>query len=177
MELTNQYEWYMLDEAYLGNSYGNLYIRTYARWISQNENNLISLVEYQARAYYSGSTWIRDDTGNGNVTGTGASTQTFSGVGTLPSGETPLVTTQGIVNHDPDTGEASISASATLNFPLWSWSNTASGSASLPKIDVSTLRLRINGEWKKAKPYLRVNGEWKQCKAYLRNNGSWKKGV
>lgn len=170
-------EWQMLNQAYLGSSYGDLYIRIYARYVSQDETNLTSIVQYQATAYFSGSSWIRDDTGNGNVTGTGASTQTFSGVGTLPSGETPLVTTQGIVNHNPDTGEASISASATLNFPLWSWSATASGTANLPTIETATLHLGVSGVWKKATPYIGVNGTWKKCKAYLGVSGNWKKGV
>jgi len=169
--------WQMLGQAYLGNSYGDLYIRIYARYVSQDEENLTSTVQYQARAYYSGASYIRDDTGNGNVAGSGASTQSFSGVGRLPAGETPLATTQGTVTHDSNTGEASISCSATLNFPLWYWSNTASGSANLPTIDVATLHLRNNGIWKKATPYIRVNGVWKKAKAYLGVNGSWKKGV
>ena len=172
-------EWQMLGQAYLGtDDYGGkLYIRLYSRYISQDETNLTSTVQYQARAYFDASWWIRDDTGNGSVSGTGASTQSFSNVGTLPSGETPLVTTQGIVNHDADTGEASVSGSATLNFSLWSWSATASGSANLPTIETATLHLGVSGVWKKAIPYIGVNGTWKKCKAYLGVSGNWKKGV
>lgn len=177
MELTNQYQWYKLDEQKLGNSYGDLYIRIYARWISQIENTLQSIVEYQARAYYSGNSYIYDAGSYGNISGTGAISGSYSRSQSYPSGETPLLTINGTVNHDSDTGEASITASASLVFPNWGWSKTASGSATLPTIDVSTLRLRVNGNWVKAKPYLRVNGSWKQCKAYLRNNNSWKKGV
>ena len=183
MELTNQYQWYLLGESKLGTDEygGSMYIRIYARWISQVENTLTSLVEYQARGYYSGSSWIYDGGSNGSVSGTGATSGTFSKSTSYPSGETPLLTLNGTVTHDSDTGEASVTASATLSFPNWTdWGSptkTATGAASLPTIDVSTLRLRVNGNWVKAKPYLRVNGSWKQCKAYLRNNSSWKKGV
>ena len=177
MNMTNQYQWYKLAEKKLGNSYGDLYIRIYARWISQNENNLTSLVEYQARAYYSGNSYIYDAGSNGSISGTGAVSATFSRSASYPSGETPLYTINGTVNHDAETGEGSLTASATLNFPNWGWSQTASGSGILPTIEVSTLHLRVNGVWKKATPYLRVNGSWKKCKAYLRVSGSWKKGV
>lgn len=169
--------WQMLGQAYLGNSYGNLYIRIYARYVSQDETNLTSKVQYQARAYYDGYDYIVDGTGNGTVTGSGASSSNFSAGSQIPVGETPLATIEGTVNHDPDTGTASVSCSATLNYPLWGWSATASGTASLPTIDVATLHLGVSGTWKKATPYLGVNGTWKKCKAYLGVNGSWKKGV
>lgn len=170
-------EWQMVAQALLGNSYGNVYIRTYARCISQDEINLTSTVQYQARIYYSGSSWILDGGGYGTISGSGATSAGFTATQQYPSGETPLETITGTVTHDQDTGEASITTSAALVYPNWSWSATASGSANLPTIDVSTLRLRVNGNWVKAKPYLRVNGAWKQCKAYLRVSGNWKKGV
>ena len=183
MQLTNQYQWYRLGESKLGTDEygGSMYIRIYARWISQNESTLTSLVEYQARGYYSGGGWIIDQGSNGSVSGTGAVSGTFTKSTRYSSGETPLLTLNGTVTHDQDTGEASLTASATLSFPNWSdWGSptkTASGTADLPTIEVSTLRLGVNNQWKKATPYLRVNGSWKKCKAYLRVNGSWKKGA
>lgn len=169
--------WQMLGQAKLGNSYGDIYIRIYGRYISQDETNLTSKVQYQACGYYSGSTYILDQSANGNVSGTGATTQNFTRSSSFPSGETTLATIEGTVTHDSTTGAASITASARLNFPNWSWSATASGSADLPVIDVATLHLRVNNVWKKATPYVRVNNVWKKAKAYLRVNGSWKKGV
>lgn len=169
--------WQMLSQAYLGNRYGDLYIRIYARYVSQDENALTSTVQYQARAYYNGYDYIYDGGGNGSVSGTSATTTSFGAGFQIPVGETPLATIEGIVNHDQDTGIASITASATLTYPNFGWGATASGSASLPTIDVSTLRLGVNGSWKKATPYLGVNGSWKKCKAYLGVNNSWKKGV
>lgn len=169
--------WQMLNQKKLGSSYGDLYIRIYARYTSQDENALKSYVQYQARAYFSGSSGIYDAGSNGSVSGTGATTGSFTKSNNYPLGETTLKTIDGVVTHNADTGTASITASATLNFPNWGWSGTASGSANLPTIDVSTLRLRVSGSWKKATPYLRVNGVWKKCKAYLRSSNSWKKGV
>lgn len=169
--------WQMLGQAKLGNSYGDIYIRIYGRCISQDETNLTSKVQYQASGYYSGSTYILDQSANGNVSGTGATTKNFTRSSSFPSGETTLATIEGTVTHDSTTGAASITASARLNFPKWSWSATASGSADLPVIDVATLHLRVNNVWKKATPYVRVNGVWKKAKAYLKVNGSWKKGV
>ena len=176
MELTNKNEWYRLGQAYLGSSYGDLYIRIYARWTSQDETNLTSTVQYQARAYFSGN-YIYDASSNGSISGTSATTSTFSKSSNYNNGETTLKTIEGTVSHDANTGAASVSASATLNFPNWSWSATASGTATLPVIDVATLHLRVNGSWIKATPYLMINGSWQKCKAYLRSNGSWKKGV
>lgn len=39
------------------------------------------------------------------------------------------------------------------------------------------IKLRINGEWKEAVPYIRVNGEWKEAKPYIRVNNQWKEGI
>ena len=156
MTLTKNYQ--MLGQAYLGNSYGDLYIRIYAKYSEQNENTLQSKVQYQARAYYSGNSYILDQGSNGRITGTGATAQNYSKSSRYTSGETILATIEGTVNHNPDTGKAS-------------------GSADLPVIETSTLRLGVNNQWVKATPYLGVNGSWVKCKAYLGVNNSWKKGV
>ena len=39
---------------------------------------------------------------------------------------------------------------------------------------ISTVYVRVNGEWKLAVPYVRVNGEWKSAIAYVRVDGKWK---
>ena len=175
MTLTKSYQ--MLAQAYLGNSYGNLYIRIYAKYDSQDETNLTSTVQYQARAYYSGNSYILDQQSSGTVSGTGATSQNYTKSSNYYSGETVLGTITGTVSHSQETGAASITASASLNFPNWAWSNTATGSADLPVIETSTLRLTVNNQWVKATPYLRVNNSWVKCKAYLRTNNQWKKGV
>ena len=37
-------------------------------------------------------------------------------------------------------------------------------------------RIRINGQWKNASPYVRVSGQWKKTTPYVRINGQWKRG-
>ena len=183
MTLNNNYQ--KVAEQYLGNSYGNLYIRIYAKVNSQDENSLTSNVSYQSRLYYSGSSYIISQGQTKVITsGSGATTtttnwQNFEGTttGRYNSGETVVKTITGTVQHNEE-GQASINTSAQFSSAgSWGWSGTASGSADLPAIETSTLRLGVNSEWKKATPYLGVNGEWKKCKAYLGVNNSWKKGV
>lgn len=173
MELTTNYQ--MLNQAYLGNSYGELYVRIYAKYSERDEDNNRTKVQYQARAYYSGNTYIADIGGNGNVNGTSAS-QVSGSCTNVPSGEYTFATTEAWVEHNED-GTKSISASAYLNMPNWGWNNTASGTATLPPYDIGILRIGVNGEYKKAKAYLGVNGSWKKCKVYLGVNNTWKKGV
>lgn len=175
MTLTKSYQ--MLAQKWIGNSYGDTYIRIYAKYSSQDENNLTSTVQYQARLYYSGNSYILDSGSNGTINGTGATSQNYSRSSSYPSGETVLATIEGTVSHNQETGAGSVSASASMSFPNWGWSGTASGSADLPVIETSTLRLGVNGSWVKATPYLGINGSWVKCKAYLGVNNSWKKGV
>ena len=183
MTLTNSYQ--KIAEQYLGYSYGSLYVRIYAKVNSQDENNLTSEVSYQSRLYYNGNSYIIAQGQTKVVTsGTGATTATTSwqnfeggGSGYYYSGETVVKTITGTVTHDED-GTASITTSAVFTSAgSWGWEGTASGSANLPVIETSTLRLGVNGSWKKATPYLAVNGQWVKCKAYTRVNNSWKKGV
>lgn len=183
MTLTKNYQ--MLGQAYLGNSYGDLYIRIYAKLNSQNEANLQSSVTYQSRLYFSGNSYIISQGQTQVVTsGTGA-TSTTTGWrnfesrqdGYCYSGETIVKTITGTVQHDEE-GKATVSASALFTSNgSWGWSGTASGSATVPTIETSTLRLGVNNQWVKATPYLGVNGSWVKCKAYLGSNGQWKKGV
>lgn len=129
--LTTSYQ--KLGEAYLGNSYGSLYIRIYAKYSEQDITNNRTKVQYQARAYFSGNSYILDQQSSGNVKGTSASQVNYSRSSSYSSGETTLGTTEAWVSHNND-GTMSISASAYLNFPNWGWSNTASGTADLPTI-------------------------------------------
>ena len=130
MELTKSYQ--KLAETYLGNSSGNLYIRIYAKWSEQDVQNNRTKVQYQARAYFSGS-YIYDQQSSGNVKGTGVSQVNYSRSSSYNNGETTLGTAEGWVTHNSD-GTMSISASAYLNFPNWGWSGTASGTATLPTL-------------------------------------------
>lgn len=42
------------------------------------------------------------------------------------------------------------------------------------KTEGSVVRVRINGVWKEAMPYVRINGTWKETIPYIRANGDWK---
>ena len=83
------------------------------------------------------------------------------------------------IYHDDD-GEYSANKSGSFTTNTTGGSSLKSGSASvivtLPTIQLQTIRIRVNGEWKKAYPYVRINGEWKKAKAYIRVNNEWKKG-
>ena len=131
MELTTSYQ--KLGEKKLGNSYGDLYIRIYAKYSEQDVANNQTKVQYQARGYYSGNSYILDQQSSGNVKGTSASQVNFSRSSSYSSGETTLGTTEAWVKHNSD-GTMSISASAYLSFPNWGWSGTASGTATLPNL-------------------------------------------
>lgn len=139
--LTTSYQ--LLGSKYVGTSGGSLYIRVYAKYSEQDITNNKTKVQYQARAYYENSTYIYDQSGNGSVSGTSAST--VSGSCTRPTtGETTIATTEGWVSHNSD-GTMSITASATLNFPNWGWSATASGDATLPTIPRATSCPNLDG--------------------------------
>ena len=68
-----------------------------------------------------------------------------------------------------------------LGFAVETWSGSTKLSTgnevvkSCSKID-RIGRIRINGEWKKATPYIRTNGEWKKVIPYVRVNSEWKRG-
>lgn len=123
--------WQLIDQTYLGTSGGNLYVRLYARYSEQDITNNRTYVYYEARSYYDKS-YIYDQQGTIAVSGTSASYQS-AGCTRPTTGESVSVTTSGWVSHNSD-GTGSASGSATINFPNWGWSGTASGSFTLPTI-------------------------------------------
>lgn len=123
--------WQLIDQTYLGTSGGNLYVRLYARYSEQDITNNRTYVYYEARSYYDKS-YIYDAQGTIAVSGTSASYQS-TGCTRPTTGESVSVTTSGWVSHNSD-GTGSASGSATINFPNWGWSGTASGSFTLPTI-------------------------------------------
>lgn len=124
--------WQYLGQQYIGTSGGNLYVRLYARYSEQDIANNRSYVFYQARSYYENSTYIQDGQGTIGVSGTGANYNS-AGCTYVTTGESVTVETSGWVSHNND-GSCSVSGSATINFPNWGWSGTASASADLPTI-------------------------------------------
>ena len=132
MILTQSYQ--LIAQAYLGtDSYNHkLYVRLYEKYTEQDIANNRSYVIHQIRSYFDG-TYILDQQGTYSLSGTGANAT--SGSCTRPTnGEIVIATIEGWVYHDDSTGTKSVSGNATLNFPNWGWSATASGSADLPTI-------------------------------------------
>lgn len=39
------------------------------------------------------------------------------------------------------------------------------------------VKIKVNGQWKDAVPYIRVNNQWKEATPYMRVNGQWKEGI
>lgn len=40
-----------------------------------------------------------------------------------------------------------------------------------------TIRVRANGEWKEAVPYVRTDGEWKEAQPLIKVGGEWKEAI
>lgn len=138
MVLTTSYQ--KVAEKYLGNSYGDVYIRIYAKYSSQSIANNTSTVQYQSRIYYGGNSYIQDGGADSYITtkGTNASDSKRMNYdiitqGRFGKGETTCATIEGTVTHNAD-GSKSVSCSAYAKFGLWGWSGTASGTADLPTI-------------------------------------------
>ena len=164
MVLTKEYQ--LLDEKYLGNSYGDLYVRLYAKYSEQDLINNKTKVQYQSRAYFSGN-YIYDQQGTGNVSGTSATTVT--GSCTYPTkGETTIATTEGWVTHNQD-GTMSVSASATLNFPNWGWSQIAEGSAELPTIPRNSNLTYVSGKLEEDYPTIIIDSSTQINVRYTKN--------
>lgn len=124
--------WQLLASKYLGNSYGDLYVRLYGKYSEQDIVNNRTYVYFQARAYFGPKNYIRDNQGTGSVSGSAGSA---SGSCTYITGgnEVVIATSEKWITHDV-TGNLEVSGSAYLSFPNWGWSGTASATASLPQI-------------------------------------------
>lgn len=165
MELTKEYQ--LLDEKYLGSSGGSLYIRLYAKYSEQDIINNKTKVQYQARANYVDGNYIYDQSGNGSVSGTSATE--VSGSCPRPTrGETVIATTEGWVTHNQD-GTMSVSASATLNFPNWGWSQIAEGSAELPTIPRNSNLTYVSGKLEEDYPTIIVDSSTQINVRYTKN--------
>lgn len=130
-ELTTS--WTILKQLYVGRCRkGYLYIRAYARLVSQDIGKNQSRVQYNVSTYYENSAYADDHQGQVAVAGTGLDWQ-YRNVTQVTQGENSWITKEVTVNHNSD-GTANISASAWINFPNWGYTTTATGYASLPTI-------------------------------------------
>ena len=58
---------------------------------------------------------------------------------------------------------------------LWA-SFDHTGTFTIDQIPRQSLRIVVNGAWKRATPYVMVNGAWKRATAYQMVSGTWKRG-
>ena len=56
--------------------------------------------------------------------------------------------------------------------------STRSGALSATIDAYTKVKIKINGVWKKAIPWVKVNGVWKKCtKTYIKVGSSWKRTI
>lgn len=138
------YNWQLIAEAG-GSLNGNTCnLRLYAKILWQSVPNNQSGVAYESRLYYGGSYFYTGSPSSKSISGTGVSGQSADASGTYNGGETTLYTVSGTVTHDTN-GNANVSANATANFGPWSYSNSVTGSASLPKINRVAITNSVTG--------------------------------
>ena len=150
MAVTLSTSYQLVAQKYLGNSYGNVYIRLYAKYSSQDViNNKTKGVTAQLRVYYDGSyidCGVWKFTGYGNYYPSSAAVNTYgdivqgshSGNYRFNNGETTIATSAGIdVSHNAD-GTKSISMGCYGSFTSWGWEGSSGNvSVNLPAIDRS----------------------------------------
>jgi hypothetical protein len=110
---------------------------------------------------------------SGNGDGGSAILEWQIGWGTSP------VSTQ---NYLSSSGTSTISGLAPYTtYYFWARGRNANGwsgwSARSSARTLSGARIRQNGVWKDAIPYVRVNGAWKLAQPYSRINGIWRKSI
>ena len=141
---TLNYNWQLIAEAG-GSLNGNACnLRLYAKILWQSVPNNQSGVAYESRLYYGGSYFNTGSPSSKSIVATGVSGQSADASGTYNGGETTLYTVSGTVNHDTN-GNANVSANATAVFGPWSYSNSVTGYASLPKINRVAVTNSVTG--------------------------------
>lgn len=150
MAVTLSTDWKLVAQKYLGNSAGNVYVRTYARYSSQDvKNNATRGVQQQLRLYFSGDSYIICGAWSFSARGNYyTSTQAVNNYNdivvashssasyTFYGGETTLATSAGIdVGHNSD-GTKSITMACWGSFTSWGWEgDSGSADVNLPTID------------------------------------------
>lgn len=140
--------WQKIGEAYVGNTNGTLdwWIRIYAKLNSQNTANNTSSISYESRLYGAGSGsyfYSSSDTSK-TISGTNLPSSVESANGTYYKGETTLQTRTVTVPHNED-GTKTISANANFYAGPWGFNATASGSATVPRINRYAVTRSVTG--------------------------------
>lgn len=151
MAITLSTSYQLVAQKYLGNSAGNVYIRAYAKYSSQDVvNNKTKGVTVQLRVYYDGS-WITCGvwkfTGYGNYYSSSQAVNAQNDIVqgshssadyTFYNGETTIATSAGIDVAHASNGTKSISIGCWGSFTSWGWEGSSgSVTVNLPSIDRS----------------------------------------
>lgn len=134
VNLTTTYQ--LISQDYVGDAFGAVYVRCYAKYNRQEVANNRTEISVQTRLHSAG-TWYAQ---NGNEWYTGASGLTTAS-GTAPTnyspGEVTLGTLTGWITHNND-GTKTIDVSAGFVSTPWGFAKTTTGKVTLPAIQRSS---------------------------------------
>lgn len=162
--LTTSYQ--LIKQTYLGNNGygGDIYVRTYAKYSTQDIANNTTTMQVQTRIYSGGTWWASSGTGH-TTTANGV---TKSGMNLTYDwsmwavGETTIETLETTVQHAND-GTKSLSVSSYFYSEPWGWYGTAEDTVALPtiprasKLTSATMTIANNGGSITVKPMLTKN--------------------
>ena len=177
----NVNQWYLVAQEFMSNYGGNNgYVRAYARYTQQDTENVRSYVEVQSRFYVEQYYVISGKPTGGSISCTDLGTSSSGDAGgTYNAGETVIASSGGWVSHDAE-GNKTISVSANMYTAYNGVNKTATGTITLPKIEVKppyagNLLIYKNGAYLDTNIYVKNNGQFLECELYRKVNGQFVK--
>lgn len=177
----NPNQWYLVAQEFMSNYGGNNgYVRAYARYTRQDTENVRTYVETQCRFYVEQYYVTSGKPTGGSISCTDLSTSASGDAGgTYNAGETVIASSGGWVSHDEE-GNKTITVSANMYTTYNSVNKTATGSITLPKIEVKppyaeNLLIYKNGAYLDTNIYVKNNGQFLECELYRKVNGQFVK--
>lgn len=172
-------QWYLVAQEFMSNYGGNNgYVRAYARYTQQDTENVRTYVETQCRFYVEQYYVTSGKPTGGSISCTDLSTSASGDAGgTYNAGETIIASTGGWVSHDAE-GNKTINVSANMYTAYNGVNKTASGSITLPKIEVKppyaeNLLIYKNGAYLDTNVYVKNNGQFFEGEVYRKVNGQF----
>lgn len=172
-------QWYLVAQEFMSNYGGNNgYVRAYARYTQQDTENVRTYVETQCRFYVEQYYVTSGKPTGGSISCTDLSTSASGDAGgTYNAGETIIASTGGWVSHDAE-GNKTINVSANMYTAYNGVNKTASGSITLPKIEVKppyaeNLLIYKNGAYLDTNVYVKNNGQFFEGEVYQKVNGQF----
>ena len=177
----NVNQWYLVAQEFMSNYGGNNgYVRAYARYTQQDTENVRTYVEVQCRFYVEQYYVISGKPTGGSISCTDLGTSASGDAGgRYNAGETVIASTGGWVSHDAE-GNKTINVSANMYTAYNGVNKTASGSITLPKIEVKppyaeNLLIYKHGASLDTNVYIKNNGQFLECELYRKVNGQFVK--